>query len=116
MSFPYASIFFVSGKSRLRNKLNDTTGLLDLALSLTADVASLDDEGNLGETALSEELGVSESEQVEDESAVGLGLLTEVLVAGLLGDEGPKLFQKLTGSDSGRIHFFARRVHLPSRC
>lgn len=83
-------------KSCLRNKLNDTTGLLDLALSLAGDVAGLDDEGNLGETALSEELGVSESEEVEDESTVGLGVLTDVLVAGLLGNEGPELSQVLT--------------------
>lgn len=35
----------------LSNELNDTTGLLDLALSLGGDVAGTDDDRDLGETA-----------------------------------------------------------------
>lgn len=75
----------------LSNELNDTTGLLDLTLSFLADVAGLDDDGDFRETALSEDLGVTQREKVEDDSLVGGSLASNVLFTSLLGDEGPEL-------------------------
>lgn len=75
----------------LSNELNDTTGLLNLALSFLADVASLDDNGDFRETALSEDLGVTQRKEVEDDSLVGGSAARDVLLAGLLGDERPEL-------------------------
>lgn len=74
----------------LSDELDDTTGLLDLALGLGADVAGLDDDGDVGEAALAEELGVAEGEEVDDGRLVGR-LGAEVLIALLGGDEGPEL-------------------------
>lgn len=75
----------------LSNELDNTTGLFDLALSLLADVAGLDDERNVGETTLSENLGVAEREEVEDNSLVGRGVGAQVLLASLLRNKGPEL-------------------------
>jgi hypothetical protein len=77
--------------THLTDELDDSTGLLDLLLSESRDVAGLDDNGNLGKTSLSEELGVSEGEEVDDggDTVSGTG---EVLLAGLSGDESPELF------------------------
>lgn len=82
----------------LSNELNDTTGLLDLALGFLADVASLDNDGDFRETALSEDLGVTQREEVEDNGLVGGSLASNVLFAGLLGDERPELLRKLAES------------------
>jgi hypothetical protein len=76
---------------RLCDELDDTTGLLDLLLGLGAEVAGADDNGDSGETALSENLGVAEGQEVEDGSLVGL--LGEVLLALLSGDERPELVE-----------------------
>jgi len=78
----------------LSNELDDTTGFLDLALSFLADVASLDNERDVGDTALSENLGVTEGEQIEDNGLVGRSVLTQVLVASLLGNKGPELLDR----------------------
>ena len=67
---------------RLCDELNDTTSLLDLLLSLSGDVAGADDDGDSGETTLSEDLGVTVVEEVEDGGVAGL--VGEVLGA-LLG-------------------------------
>lgn len=75
----------------LCNELNNTAGLLDLALSFLANIASLDDDGNLRETALSEDLGVAQREKVEDNSLVGRSAAVNVLLAGFFGDERPEL-------------------------
>ena len=75
----------------LSNELNDTAGLLDLALGFLADVASLDDDGDFRETALSEDLGVAQRQEVEDNGLVGGSLASDVLFTSLLRDERPEL-------------------------
>jgi hypothetical protein len=92
-SFPTVVYDFLisNGSLHLSNELNNTTGLVDLALSLLADVAGLDDERNVGETALSENLGVTEREKVEDNSLVGRGVGAQVLLASLLRNKSPEL-------------------------
>lgn len=75
---------------RLCDELDDTTGLLDLALGVLGEVAGTDDEGDLGDATLAEDLGVAEGEEVEDGGGLG-GLVGQVLLALLGGDEGPEL-------------------------
>jgi hypothetical protein len=75
---------------RLCDQLNNTTGLLDLLLGIAAEVAGTDDEGDLGETALAEDLGVAEGQEVDDGGGVGL-LAAQVGVTLLGGDESPEL-------------------------
>lgn len=87
----HESFLISNGSVHLSNELDNTTGLLDLALSLLADVAGLDDERNVGETTLSENLGVAEREEVEDNGLVGRGVLAQVLVTSLLGNKSPEL-------------------------
>lgn len=77
---------------RLCDQLNDTTGLLDLLLGITAEVTGADNDGDLGETALAEDLGVAEGQEVDDGGGVGLGA-GEVGIALLGGDEGPQLYR-----------------------
>ena len=76
--------------TNLTDQLNDTTSLLDLLLCESRDVAGLDDDGDVGESTLSEDLGVSEGEEIDDRCDV-TGGLREVLLARLSGNEGPKL-------------------------
>jgi hypothetical protein len=76
----------------LSNELHNTTSLLDLLLSLTADVSGADDEGNFGETALAQDLGVTEREEVDDGGSVGL-LAANVGVTLLGGNKGPQLLR-----------------------
>lgn len=93
----------------LRNKLDDTAGLLDLApgfksvkeigpritknlLGLLGDVAGTDDDRDVGDATLAEDLAVAKGKEVENGGLVGaLGL--EVLVTLLEGDEGPELVE-----------------------
>jgi len=82
----------------LCDELDNTTGLLDLALSLGRDVAGADDDGDLGETALAEDLGVAEGQEVEDGGGVGVTLAGKVLLALLGGNEGPELLEVDDGS------------------
>lgn len=56
------------------------------------DPAGLDDDGDLGNAALSEELGVAEGQEVDDGDGVLL-LAVQVGSALLSGDEGPQLLQ-----------------------
>lgn len=77
--------------ARLCDELDNTTSLLDLLLGLGADIAGADDDGDGGKTALSEDLGVAEVEEVEDGSVTTL--LGEVLIALLGGDQGPELVE-----------------------
>ena len=83
---------------RLCDELDDTTGLLDLLLGLGAEVAGADDNGDGGETALAEDLGVAEGQEVEDGGGVGVTLAGEVLLALLGRDEGPELLEVDDGS------------------
>lgn len=74
----------------LTDQLNDTTGFLDFALSLGGEVSCADDERDFWDATLSEHLGVTEREQVEDWGSVGL-LVGKILFALLDRDEGPEL-------------------------
>lgn len=87
---PSRCYHLVPAARHLRNQLNDTTGFLDLALSLLADPPGPDDDGDLWKSALAEHLGVSEGKEVEDGGGVGL-LAGNVGITSLFGDEGPKL-------------------------
>lgn len=87
---------------RLCDELDNTTSLLDLLLSLGADVTGADDDGDRGQTALSEDLGVAVVEEVEDGSVAAL--LGEVLVALLSGDERPELVQVDDGLPESVLH------------
>lgn len=85
MSIPHKTI-------NLCDELNDTTGLGDLLLGELADPAGANDQGNFRETALSEDLGVTEGKEVDDGDGVLL-LAGEVTITGLGGDERPQLVQ-----------------------
>lgn len=88
---PYSPAFFRNiDAKRLCDELNNTTGGLDLLLGVTADVAGTDDDGDLGETALSEDLGVAEGQEVDDGGDIGL-LAAQVGITLLSGDERPEL-------------------------
>jgi hypothetical protein len=88
------------------NKLNHTTGFLDLLLCESRNVARLDDDGCLGQAALSKQLGVTESQQVDDGGDT-TGSTGKVLLARLSGDEGPQLF-----SPSAFTPTMTERTHL----
>ena len=79
-----------SQATSLCDELDNTTGLLDLALGVLADVSGANDQWDLGDSALAEDFAVAEGEEVEDRCSV-LGLAGEVLLALLEGNEGPKL-------------------------
>lgn len=74
----------------LSHQLYNTTSLLDLLLSQLADPSCADNQGDFGDAALAEQLGVAEREKVEDGDGVLL-LAGDVGVTGLGGDEGPQL-------------------------
>ena len=78
-------------KNHLCDELNDTTGLGDLLLSELGEPAGTDDDWDLWETALAENLGVAEWEEVDNWEGIGV-LVLEVLVALLSWDEGPELW------------------------
>lgn len=75
---------------RLGDELNNTTGIRDLLLCLLADVSCADDDGGLGQPALSEELGVSESVEVDQGCGVG-GRVLQGLLTDIGGDQRPQL-------------------------
>lgn len=77
-------------KTNLRNQLNDATSLGDLLLGELADPARADNQGDFGETALAQDLGVAEGEEVDDGDGVLLGT-GQVGLTGLDRDEGPEL-------------------------
>lgn len=91
---------------RLCDELDNTTSLLDLALSVLAEVAGTDDEGDLGETALAENLGVAKRDKVEDRGGVRGALAGEVLLTLLSGDQRPELLE-------GSCQFVAHPVEIP---
>ena len=76
----------------LSNQLNDTTSLLDLLLCQSAHPSSTDDQGDLGQAALAEDLGVAQGQEVEDGDGVLL-VAGDVGLTGLGGDEGPQLVE-----------------------
>lgn len=73
----------------LTDKFYNTTSLLDLLLGKGRDVSGLDDDGSVRESSLSEDLWVSEGEEVDNGG--GAGSTLKVLLARLGGDEGPQL-------------------------
>lgn len=77
-------------QSLLCDKLNDATSFLDLALSFGRDVSCLDDYWCGWETALSENLCVTEGEEVEDGGGVA-ALAGEIFLALFGWDETPEL-------------------------
>jgi len=77
--------------THLCDQLNNTTGLGDLSLSLLADPSGANDQWDLWESTLSEDLGVSEWEKVEDWDGVLLGISGKVLLTLLDWDKGPEL-------------------------
>jgi hypothetical protein len=70
--FIIRSLISESETFHLSHKLNNTTGLLDLALSLLREVTGTDNDWDLGETTLAEDFGVAEREEVENGGGVGL--------------------------------------------
>lgn len=76
----------------LSNQLNNTTGLLDLLLSVPAEVSGADNDGDLGDTAFAQNLRVTQGEEVDDGGGVGL-LAAQVGFASLGRDEGPQLVE-----------------------
>lgn len=79
---------------RLGDELNNATGIRDLLLGLLADVSCADDDGGLRQAALSEELGVSESIEVDERGGVG-GRVLQGLLADVGGDQRPQLQGRL---------------------
>lgn len=75
----------------LCDELDNTTGLLDLLLSVLAEVTGANDDRDLWESTLSEDLAVAEWEKVEDRGGLRLGACSEVLLALLSWDERPEL-------------------------
>lgn len=75
---------------RLGDELDNTTGLLDLALGVLAEVACANDDRDLRDATLAEDLAVAQWDEIEDRSGVG-GLVGEELLALLERDERPEL-------------------------
>lgn len=75
---------------RLGDELDNATGIRDLLLGLLADISCADDDGGLGQAALSEELGVSEGVEVDERGGVG-GRVLQGLLADVGGDQRPQL-------------------------
>lgn len=78
-------------RNRLCDELNNTTGLGNLLLGELGEPAGADDDWDLWKTALAENLGVAEWEEVDDWEGV-LVLVLEVLITLLSWDEGPQLW------------------------
>lgn len=74
----------------LCNQLDNTTGLLDLSLGLLAEPSRSHNDRDLWDSALSENFGVSEREEVENWCGIGL-LAGDVGIAGFLRDKRPEL-------------------------
>lgn len=79
---------------RLSNELNNTAGLLYFPFSFLADVSGSDNKRDFGNATLSEDLGVSQSEEVKNGGSISL-LSTDICITLLFRDEGPELlYQK----------------------
>ena len=58
------------GRRRLCDELDDTTSLLDLPLGVLGEVSGADDQWDLRDATLSEDLGVTEGQEVEHRGGV----------------------------------------------
>lgn len=84
---------------RLSDQLSDTTRLLDLLLSIPAEVSGANNDGDLGDAALAQDLGVAEGEEVDDGG--GVSLLAAQVGFTLLGwDERPQLDRPVSENSS----------------
>jgi len=99
---------------RLCDELNNTTSLFDLLLGLGTDVAGADDDGDLGQTTLSKDLGVAKVEDVEDGSVATL--VSEVCVALLGRDERPELVEVDHGLPESILHLVDCDVASAAAC
>ena len=72
------------------NQLNNTAGFLDLLLSFLAEVPCLYDNWDLWDSALAQNLGVTEWEEVDDRGCVFL-FAGDVGIASLNRNKGPEL-------------------------
>ena len=89
--------------SFLCDELADTTGLLDLALSILAEETGADDDWDLRDATLAENLAVAEGKEVEDGCGV-TGLASDELLALLERDKGPKLRMKMISPRTSSIY------------
>lgn len=116
--FPKPCLSWVVVTCRLCDELDNTAGLLDLALGVLGEVAGTDNDGHLGDAALAEDLAVAEGEEVEDGGGLG-GLVGQVLLALLGGDEGPELWAGLlvfrSNFDVAKFAIGISRSHVPCR-
>jgi hypothetical protein len=91
----------------LCDELDDTTSLRNLLLREGRDVACAHNDGDVRKAALSENLRVSEGEEVEHGCLVGL--LVQVRIALLGGDERPQLVKV----DNGLPELVLKLVEVP---
>lgn len=76
----------------LTNQFDNTSSGFYLLLGKLGYVAGLDDNWNFRESSLSKDLRVAEGQKVDDWGDI-TGLLGEVLLAGVGGDERPELIE-----------------------
>jgi hypothetical protein len=89
---PILPFVFVDFDQGLRHKLDATTSFLDLTFGLTADIASLHNNRDVGQATLAQKLGVTKSQKVDDRrSVLGGGVLAQILGAQLLRHNRPEL-------------------------
>jgi hypothetical protein len=78
-------------KTHLRNQLTNATCLCDLSLCLLAEPSCAHNQRNFWDSALSEDLGVAEREEIDDGDGI-LRLGGEVFDALLGWYKGPDLY------------------------
>jgi hypothetical protein len=72
--------------SSSRDQLHNAAGFGNLLLGQLANPSCADNQGNLGDPALAQNLGVAEGQKIEDGNGILL-LASDVGIAGLGGDE-----------------------------
>lgn len=76
--------------NRLGDELNNATGIRNFLFRLFTDISCADNNGGSRQAALSEELGVSESVEVDERGGVG-GRVLQGLLADVGGNQRPQL-------------------------
>lgn len=104
----------ISFRPSLRNKLNDTTSLLDLLLGQLADPPGTHNDGHIRNATLAKKLGVAERQQVDDGDSVLLAA-GEVGLTLFGGDEAPELRLRRGRLDSvsRTVSYFLRQRSPP---